>query len=151
RLLLADGTHYTPAGYGLLADAVADCILRQLSVLQSPPHVEQAPGPEGAATYRKQEAERDAQVPPAYRSLKVGTFEPPRSGDDWRRERPEVLRKVRGSLGDLPPRPSPAKARVVSREVRRGYTLERVAIENGVDGEVAALILVPTARQGPAP
>src|SRR5262249_56899790 len=54
-------------------------------------------------------------------------------------------------LGDLPPGPSPSRAGVLSREIRRGYTLEKVAVENGVDGDVTALLLVPEGRKGPVP
>jgi dienelactone hydrolase len=39
----------------------------------------------------------------------------------------------------------------VSREFRPGYTLERVAIDNGVDGDIGALILVPQKRAVKAP
>src|SRR5205085_10049368 len=94
RLLLPDGTHCTPEGYALLADAVADCILRQFAVLRARPMTEPASGPEAAAAYREQEAKRDAAVPPAYRNLKVGTFQPPATADEWKAQRPEVLRRV---------------------------------------------------------
>jgi dienelactone hydrolase len=39
----------------------------------------------------------------------------------------------------------------VSRELRRGYTLERVSIDNGVGNDISALVLVPEKRQRPAP
>jgi dienelactone hydrolase len=58
---------------------------------------------------------------------------------------------VVNSLGDLPPRPSPPRARIISRELRAGYTLENVSIDNGVDGDVSALLLVPSGRTGPVP
>jgi dienelactone hydrolase/lysophospholipase L1-like esterase len=151
KMLLRDGTHYTPEGYARLAEAVSDCLLRQLTVLRPRSLSSPASGAEAAAAYRKTEMERDALVPSAYRNLQVGTFRPPASADVWKAERPEVLRKVRDSLGDLPPRPSPQQVRVVSRELRPGYTLERVAINNGVDGEVSALLLVPTGLKAPAP
>jgi hypothetical protein len=83
--------------------------------------------------------------------MPVGTFSPPTNPAEWQSRRPEVLKAVVQSLGDLPPRPSPQQARVVSRELRPGYTLERVAIPNGVDGEISALLLIPEKRQNPAP
>ena len=55
------------------------------------------------------------------------------------------------SLGDLPPRPSPPRARIISRELRPGYALEKVSISNGVDGDVTALLLLPASRKGPVP
>jgi len=61
------------------------------------------------------------------------------------------LQKVLRSLGDLPPRPSPAGARLISRERRDGYSVESVALDNGVDGTVTALLLIPDHLQAPAP
>jgi dienelactone hydrolase/lysophospholipase L1-like esterase len=151
RMLQPDGTHYTPEANDRLAEAVADCVKRHLTILQ-PRALAAAPaGPEAAAAYRKQEAERDALVPAVYRNMRLGRFEPPAGPPAWKAGRPEVLRKVLDSLGDLPPRPSPPRARVISREQRRGYTVERVAIENGVDGAVSALVLVPEGLKGKAP
>ena len=69
----------------------------------------------------------------------------------WKEARPAVFRAVIDSLGDLPPRPSPPQARVITRELRPGYTLEKVSLANGVDGEVTALLLVPTGRKGRLP
>jgi len=39
----------------------------------------------------------------------------------------------------------------MSRELRRGYTLERLAIDNGVDGDISALLLIPDNLKKPAP
>jgi lysophospholipase L1-like esterase len=151
KLLAADGTHYTPAGYELLAAAVADCISRHLYVRSSKPLPTPRSGPEATAAYRKAEAERDAQVPPAYKKLPVPRFDPPADAAEWRRRRPEVLRAVEAALGDWPARPSPPRARLVSRELRRDYTLERVGLDDGLGGEISALVLVPEKRAPKAP
>lgn len=151
RLQLPDGTHYTPEGYRVLAEAVTDCAQRHLAVLQAKPFPEPPSGPDAEAAYQKAEAERDAQVPGLFRNLKLGRFEPPVDAAAWKQRRPEVLAKVQESLGDLPPRPMPPRARVVSREYRPGYMLERVALDNGADGEVTALVLTPSARNDRAP
>src|SRR4029453_10481509 len=55
------------------------------------------------------------------------------------------------SLGELPPRPAPPRVRRVTRELRPGYTLEKVALDNGADGEVRAPLLVPEGLTRPAP
>jgi dienelactone hydrolase/lysophospholipase L1-like esterase len=151
RMLGPDGTHYTAAAYDRLAEAVADCVLRQFVVRRYRPLPQPAAGPAAAADYRKAAARRDALVPEAYRRLKFGEFHIPADAGAWKGERPAVLRAVVESLGDLPPRPSPPRARVISREIRAGFTLERVSIANGVDGEVSALLLVPAVRKGPVP
>jgi dienelactone hydrolase len=90
-------------------------------------------------------------VPEVFRRLEIGTFPVPSDARAWGEQRPKVLRAVVESLGDLPPRPSPVRARVVTRELRPGYTLERVSLDNGADGEVSALLLVPAARAGRVP
>jgi lysophospholipase L1-like esterase/dienelactone hydrolase len=152
KLLGPDGTHYTAGGYERLADAVADCVLRQLIVNRPrPPAVVRRDPKADAAAYRKAEAERDAPVPKVYREMHAPEFRVPESAAAWRERRPALLKAVRDSLGDLPPRPSPLKVRLVSREFRPGYTLERVGIDNGVDGEIGALLLIPEKRPKPAP
>jgi dienelactone hydrolase/lysophospholipase L1-like esterase len=152
KLLGGDGTHYTPAGYERLADAVADCVLRQLIANRprTPPAVRPDPKAEAAA-YRKAETERDALVPKAYREMRAPEFRVPESPAAWQERRPALLKAVRDSLGDLPARPAPRKVRLVSREFRSGYTLERVDINNGLEGEIGALLLVPDKRPKPAP
>lgn len=151
RLLSADGVHYTPEGYALLADAVADCFRRQITIRRAPVMPAAPGGPEAAAAYRKAEAERDAQVPAVYRKLSVPAFPPPADTKEWERRRPEVRRLVEGTLGVIPPRPTEAKVRVVARELRNGYTLERLAIDNEVDGEISLLLLVPEGLKQAAP
>jgi dienelactone hydrolase len=108
-------------------------------------------GSEATAAYLARQAERDAAVPPAYPRMRVPPFPTPADAAAWQARRPEVLQKVLHSLGDLPPRPSPAGARLVSRERRDGYNVETVALDNGVDGAVTALLLVPERLQAPAP
>ena len=150
-LLGPDGTHYTDAGSDRLAEAVVDCVLRQVTIRRYRPLPTPASGPEAALKYRESASRRDAQVPEAYRRLKVGEFRIPADAAAWKEQRPKALRAVVDSLGDLPPRPSPSRARIVTRELHRGYTLEKVAIHNGVDGEVTALLLLPRERKGPVP
>jgi dienelactone hydrolase/lysophospholipase L1-like esterase len=150
-MLGPDGTHDTPAGSDRLAEAVADCVLRHLTVRRYRPLPSPASGPEAAAEYRKAAAQRDRAVPEAYRRIEVGKFHIPADAAAWKVERPGVLRTVRESLGELPPRPTPPRARIISRELRPGYTLEKVSITNGVDGDVTALLLVPANRMGPVP
>lgn len=135
-----------------LSEAIADCVMRQWSVLHyskwNPSH---PGGPEVAARYRKAEAEHDAEVPAAFKNLPIGKFSVPGDAAAWQKQRPAVLRAVMDSLGDLPPRPAKTTARLVSRELRRGYTLERVSIDNGVGNDISVLVLVPQKRQRPAP
>jgi hypothetical protein len=135
-MLGPDGTHYTDAGYDRLAEAVADCVLRQLVIVRYRP--------------LPAAAERDRQVPEAYRRPLVAEFRSPEDAA-WKARRSGVLEVVEKSLGDLPKRPSAPRARIISRELRRGYTLEKLAIDNGVDGAVTSLLLIPEERTGRVP
>jgi dienelactone hydrolase len=150
-MLGPDGTHYTAAGSDRLAEAVADCVLRQVTIHCYRPLPRPAAGPAAAAAYRSAAARRDAMVPEAYRRVPVGQFRVPADAESWKAQRPTVLRTVIDSLGDLPPRPSPPRARIISREIRPGYALEKVAIDNGLDGNVTALLLIPEGRKGQVP
>lgn len=154
-LLDADGVHCTSAGNALLAEAVADSVLRQLAIRAIAHHFRgHAHGPataEAVARYWKALAERDAQVPPAFKRLPVPPLPIPANADEWNHHRPAVLKAVLQSLGDRPPRPSPQRTHLVAREIRRGYTLERVNIDNGVDSQVTAMVLIPDRRRNPAP
>jgi dienelactone hydrolase len=150
-MLGPDGTHFTAAGSDRLAEAVADCVLRHLTIRRYRPLPSPAAGPAAADVYRKAAARRDQLVPEAYRHVEVGKFHPPAGATAWKAERPAVLRAVQESLGDLPPRPVPSRVRIISREIRAGYTLEKVSINNGVDGEVTSLLLLPSRRKRPVP
>ncbi len=150
-VLLPDGTHYSEGGYQLLADAVADCVLRELTIRRYRPLSQPAAGPAAEAAYRKEESGRDGKVPAILKSQHMGEFTVPANGQEWSRQREAVLHSVIDSLGDLPPRPSPLRGRTVAREVRPGYTLERIAIDNGCDGEISALLLLPQKLARPAP
>jgi dienelactone hydrolase/lysophospholipase L1-like esterase len=150
KLLAADGTHFTPAGYQCLAEAMADSILRQLTIRRrssTPPSA----APIDATTYEKAQTRNSSLVPPAYKNLAVGRFALPENAGAWTRQRPGVLDKVLASLGSIPPRPSPQRVRRITREWRRGYWVEKVAIDNGVDGEISALLLIPEKLPKPAP
>lgn len=93
-----------------------------------------------------------AEVPDAFKSLKIPDWPVP---SDLKRWQEEDRRKTRETLlrclGELPPRPDPRRVKVVAREDHDGYTLERFEFHNGVDMVVPGILLVPKGRQGPAP
>ena len=126
-MLGPDGTHYTAAGSDRLAEAVADCVLRQVTVRRYRP----LPRPASGARSRRG-------VPQGRRPCAMRWSPRPtggsRSASSASRRTPPTGRSsgrpssatVLESLGDLPPRPSPPRARIISREIRPGYTLEKV-------------------------
>lgn len=151
KLLGRDGTHYTPAGSDRLADAVADAISRQLKLMSPPKRTPPASGPEAVEAYRKSEAANDARVPEFFRKMTVPPFPVPASKEEWDKRRADVKAKVVASLGDLPPRPEKPQAHLVSVEHRPGFELRRLRIDNGVDGVMSAMLLVPEGLDKPAP
>lgn len=150
-LLGKDGTHYTPAGNERLADAVTDCVRRKLKLLN--PTILKAPasGPDAVKAYQDAEAANDKLVPEAFKKMKVPEFAVPATRADWDARRADVKAKVVASLGDLPARPAKPKAHLVSAEVHTGYRIERLRIDNGVDGVMSALMIVPDNLKAPAP
>ncbi|MBA4189736.1 MAG: hypothetical protein C0467_17255 [Planctomycetaceae bacterium] len=151
EMLGKDGTHYTPAGSDRLADAVADCVRRQLRLKNPTILKDPASGPEAVKAYTEAEAAKDKLVPEAFKKMKVPEFAVPASKDEWEKRRPDVKPKVVASLGDLPPLPAKPKAHLVSSKIRQGFRLERLRIDNGVDGVMSALMLIPDGLKGPAP
>jgi lysophospholipase L1-like esterase/dienelactone hydrolase len=151
KLLGKDGTHYTPEGYDRLAEAVADCVKRQLSVMNPPKLTKPASGAEAVAAYRKAEAEQDAAVPEVFRKITVPEFPVPKSADEWAKRRDEVKAKVVASLGDMPERPKTPKVKLISAEQRAGFRLEKLRLDNGLDGEMSAMLLIPDGLKAKAP
>jgi dienelactone hydrolase len=90
-------------------------------------------------------------VPETYRKLPLGRFEPVKSLAEWGKRRADVKRIVVGSLGDMPPRPSPVKVTTVSVDRKDGYTVEKFVFQNGVDSEVPGYIAIPEKRRGRLP
>jgi lysophospholipase L1-like esterase/dienelactone hydrolase len=150
-LLKSDGTHYTDAGNERLADAVADVIGRQLYLMAPTRRPAPAAGLEAVAAYRKNEAEGDAQVPEYFRTLKVPAMPQPRDAADWQHIRPDVRQNVIASLGNMPARPAPPTAELVSAEIHPEFSLERLRLPNGLDGVMSAMIMIPAGLQAPAP
>ncbi len=151
KMLGKDGTHYTPEGYDRLADAVADSIRRQLRVMYPTKLKAPASGPDAVKAYQDAEAANDKLVPEAFRKMTVPAFPVPASKAEWDKDRPAVLAKVVATLGDLPPRPAKPMVKLVSAEQRPGFRLERLRIDNGIDGTMSAMMLIPDGLKGPAP
>src|SRR5262249_17992855 len=133
-LLDKDGTHYTDAGNARLADAVTDCVKRRIRLLNPTVLKTPAGGPQAVKTDQEAEGAGDRLVPDAFKNMKVPEFPLPLSARAWEQARPDVKAKVVASLGDLPQRPAKQKVQLVSAEIHKGFTLERLRIDNGVDG-----------------
>jgi dienelactone hydrolase len=93
--------------------------------------------------------EKWAGVPAEFReSLHLPEWPLPTDLGRWQRDRLEVRKTLVNLMGDLPARPDPARVRVVSREDRGEFTLEKIEFHNGADAIVPGYVMVP---KSPAP
>lgn len=90
-------------------------------------------------------------VPDAFRKLPYGKLAIPESRAQWRKQRAGAKQIVLRSLGEMPPRPSPANVRVVSIDRKQGYRIEKFVFHNSVDSEVPGYIAIPEGRAGKLP
>lgn len=90
-------------------------------------------------------------VPERYRAVPVGKLRIPATQAEWKRQRESVKAIVVRSLGEIPPRPSPLKVRVVNVDRKAGYRIEKFVFENGVDSEVPGYIAIPEGFPGKRP
>ena len=85
-------------------------------------------------------------------SIKFPNWPMPTNVRDWEKNGRAATRQTLISLlGDKPPRPDPAKVRVVSKEDKGDFSLERFEFHNGVDSVVPGVLLIPKAAKFPAP
>jgi dienelactone hydrolase len=99
----------------------------------------------------EKQGEAWAEVTESFKGMKIPDWPVPTDLARWQAERVKVRETLLRCLGDMPPRPDPAAVKVISRQEHDGYTLERIEFFNGVDMVVPGILLIPTARKGPAP
>ena len=91
-------------------------------------------------------------VPEGFRQLKFPDWPVPTDLNKWQTtDRAQTRETVMKLLGEMPPRPDPAKVKVVSTEDKGTYVLERFEFYNGVDTVVPGILLIPKKRSGPVP
>jgi dienelactone hydrolase len=93
-----------------------------------------------------------AEVPESFRSLKIPQWPLPTDLKRWQEsDRARTRATLLRCLGEMPPRPDPGKVRVLAKEDRGDYLLERFEFHNGVDMVVPGLLLLPKNRKGAGP
>lgn len=147
----ADGTHYTPAGNQQLANAVTDCLKRQLTLLNTAPARPIISNPENTATYQKNEAAVDADVPAFFKKFTAPELAIPKDATAWKEQRATLHAKVLATLGDLPPRPKQLKPVLLSVEQHVGYRVQKFTLDNGEGNQIPLLLMIPDGLQKPAP
>lgn len=94
-----------------------------------------------------------AAVPESVRQHRFPQWPLPTDQDEWTRNGRAATREtVLRCLGELPARPTPEEraARVLQREDRGDYWLERFEFSNGVDALVPGILLLPKSEPGRA-
>ena len=112
---------------------------------RSPP-----PDPQGW-TWRVRCGEPWEDVPVPFRRLPAGRLEIPGSRAPRESGRSGIAGAVAERPGEIPPRPEQLRTRLLSRERRAGYGVEKLAIDNGVDSEIPASVVIPDTVRGRAP
>ena len=84
-------------------------------------------------------------------SLNVPEFSSPSDLQTWQRERDELRQSLVRIMGQLPPRPSVPEVRILTREVRSGYTIDKFEFDNGAGAIVPGYLLIPSHGQKPFP
>jgi dienelactone hydrolase len=96
--------------------------------------------------------ERWEGIPDSFRNLGIPDWPVPTDLRRWEQSgRAEVQKMLLQCLGELPPRPSPEKVKVLSRQEFDRFTLERFEFHNGVDMVVPGILAIPKGRTGPVP
>src|SRR5262249_31092846 len=92
-----------------------------------------------------------AEVPELFKHLKIPEWPLPTDLKRWQEiDRAKTRETLLRCLGEMPPRPDPSTVRILSKEDRGDYTLERFEFHNGVDMIVPGILLIPKQRKGPA-
>ena len=73
----------------------------------------------------------------------VPPFHVPASLSDWQARRADIRETLIQLLGDMPPRPAPTDAQVLSHEDKGEYWLERISFNNGAGSEVRGWCFLP--------
>lgn len=93
-----------------------------------------------------------AGIPDTFRDLHIPDWPVPTDLRHWQQtQRRQVQQTLLECLGEMPPRPDPAKVVVLSREDLETYSVERFEFHNGVDMVVPGILVLPRDRRGPVP
>lgn len=91
-------------------------------------------------------------IPESFRNARPPEWPLPTDLKQWQETGRTAVRKtLLECLGELPARPDPAKVKVLSREDKGEFTLERFEFFNGVDMTVPGILAIPKNRPGKVP
>lgn len=128
-------------------------LLLGITCLQQPPSWSQVRvTPKAAKGGRDIQGTAWAEIPDSFKAMKLPEWPLPTDLQRWQAtDRAKTHATLLQCLGDLPARPDPRHVRVLSREDKGDYTLERFEFHNGVDMVVPGLLAIPKNLKGRAP
>jgi dienelactone hydrolase len=105
---------------------------------------------QGSTRYA-QYAEPWVDIPDTFRDFGIPEWPVPTDLEKWTSDRLKVRQILFDCLGEMPKRPPAENLKILSREEREGFTLERFEFHNGVDMVVPGFLAIPTGLKGPVP
>ena len=76
-------------------------------------------------------------------NLRVPELNIPSTTKQWEGQRKTIRERLTSVLGDLPPRPKVTPVRILSREDKGSYLLEKFEFDNGAGATVPGYLLIP--------
>ncbi len=83
-------------------------------------------------------------VPEYYPGWNYPDYQFPADLPKWKNERIKVKETLQNLIGDIPPRPGELKVKILSKEEKNGYTIEKFIIDNEVDSWIPGYIAIPS-------
>lgn len=84
-------------------------------------------------------------------SFNVPEFKVPADLSTWQQSRTGIRATVQHLIGNVPTRGEAPPVRVISREKKDGYTVEKFEFDNGAGAVVPGYLLIPDAGKKPSP
>jgi dienelactone hydrolase len=90
-------------------------------------------------------------VPEPYQNWDYPDFAFPSKLADWEKHRPAYQDTLIQLLGSIPARPKQLSVKTILTEKKNGYVLEKLMIDNEVDGWIPAYLAIPENAKGKVP
>jgi len=90
-------------------------------------------------------------VPEHYQNWNYPDFQFPDRLSEWQINRESVRNTLIELMGNIPERPKRPRVKIVSKEQKNGYTLERFYIDNEIDSWIPGYLAIPTVVKGKVP
>jgi dienelactone hydrolase len=90
-------------------------------------------------------------VPEHYQKWNYPDYQFPGNLNTWKNDRLKVKETLQDLLGEIPSRPEKINVRILSREVKNGYILEKFLIDNEIDSWIPGYLAIPANAKGKVP